>query len=172
MARITPIDEHTNPELTALAADIRKLRNGKVSHLYGTLLNSPPVAAGWLHFLTAVRRETKLAGNYRELAILLVAVINGADYEYQAHIPHALAAGITQQQLDALEGWKKSQAFDARSMAVLAYTDAMTRNVRVDDKVYAAIQEFMDAREIVELTATIAAYNLVSRFLVALEVGH
>jgi AhpD family alkylhydroperoxidase len=171
MARISPIDDKTHPELAALAADIRKLRGGKLSHLYGTLLNSPPVAAGWLQFLTAVRRETRVAGSYRELAILRVALINGADYEYKSHVPHALAEGVTQRQLDALSAWPDSDAFDAKSRAVLAYTDAMTRDVRVSDEVFAAVRGFLDAREVVELTAVIAAYNLVSRFLVALQVG-
>jgi alkylhydroperoxidase family enzyme len=171
MARVSPIDETTHPEVAALAADIRKLRSGNLSHLYGTLLNSPPVAAGWLKLLTAVRWETKLAGNYRELVILLIAVINGADYEYDSHIPHALKEGVTQRQVDALRTWRESDAFDAKTRAVLAYTEAMTRDVHVADDVFAAIREHFDTRGIVELTALIASYNLVSRFLVALKVG-
>ena len=171
MARITPIDEKTNPELTALAAEIRQHRSGNLSHLYGTLLNSPPVAAGWLKLLTAVRWETTIAASYRELAILLIAIINGADYEYTSHVPHALAEGITQRQIDALRTWRDSDAFDANSRAVLAYTEAMTRDVHVSDDVFAAIRGFLDARGIVELTAVIASYSLVSRFLVALKVG-
>jgi AhpD family alkylhydroperoxidase len=171
MARVSPVDDKTHPELAALAADIRKLRSGNLSHLYGTLLNSPPVAAGWLRLLTAVRWETGIAGSYRELAILLVAIINGADYEYTSHVPHALAEGVTQRQIDALRAWRDTDAFDTKSCAVLAYTEAMTRDVHVGDDVFAAIREFLDAREIVELTALIASYNLVSRFLVALKVG-
>jgi Na+/H+-dicarboxylate symporter len=52
------------------------------------------------------------------------------------------------------------------------YADAMTQQVQVPPAVFATVREHFDDRQIVELTATVAAYNLVSRFLVAVEVGH
>ena len=54
---------------------------------------------------------------------------------------------------------------------VLAYTDQMTRGVEVDDEVMERLKECFTDKEVVELTATVAAYNCVSRFLVALDVG-
>jgi len=171
MARVPYIEESEHPELAAEIAEVRKHRHGRLSHLYRTLLNSPPVATGWLTMLTSIRWRTKLPGAYRELAILRVALINDAPYEYKAHIPHALAEGITQQQIDALENWESASVFDENQRAVLAYTDTMTRNVKVPNDVFAGVRRMLDDQEIVELTATIGAYNLVSRFLVALEVG-
>lgn len=55
--------------------------------------------------------------------------------------------------------------------AVIRYTDAMTLNVQVEDEVFGRLKEYFNEKEIVEITATIAAYNCVSRFLVALDVG-
>jgi hypothetical protein len=55
--------------------------------------------------------------------------------------------------------------------AVLAYTDAMTLDVQVLEDVFARLKEQFSEKEVVEITATIAAYNCVSRFLVALDVG-
>jgi alkylhydroperoxidase family enzyme len=57
-----------------------------------------------------------------------------------------------------------------RERAVLAYADAMTRSVQVPDAVFQAVRPYFQDRELVELTATIAAYNMVSRFLEALQV--
>jgi alkylhydroperoxidase family enzyme len=69
--------------------------------------------------------------------------------------PHQVNAGI---QSEALA-------------AVLTYTDAMTLNVTVPDEVFANLNKNFNEQEVVEITATIAAYNCVSRFLVALDVG-
>lgn len=55
--------------------------------------------------------------------------------------------------------------------AVMAYTDAMTRDVRVGEEVFEKLKRYFGKKEIVEITATVAAYNCVSRFLVALDVG-
>jgi AhpD family alkylhydroperoxidase len=171
MARIAYADENQNEEVKALAAQIRKER-GQLHNLYRMLLNSPPVARGWLNLLTAVRQQCKLAGRYRELVIMRVAVINDAQYEYDSHVPLALKEGITQQQIDVLPDWEKSKAFDAADRAVLAYTDSMTKEVHVPDNVFDALKPHFDARELTELTATVAAYNLVSRFLEAVKIDH
>lgn len=170
MARI-PYADDRDPEIAELAAQIRRER-GKMHNLYRMLLNSPPVARGWLNLLTAVRQQSKLAGKYRELTILRVAIVNGADYEYQSHVPHALKAGIPQRQLDALPHWQKSDVFDSAERAVLAYTDSMTKDVHVPDVVFDALRPYFDTRELTELTATIAAYNLVSRFIEAVQIDH
>ena len=55
--------------------------------------------------------------------------------------------------------------------AVLRYTDAMTRDVSVPEGVFQEVKGLFDEREVVEITATVAAYNCVSRFLVALNIG-
>ena len=46
----------------------------------------------------------------------------------------------------------------------------MTRDVHVPDDVFVRVREHLNEREVVELTATIAAYNCVSRFLEALRI--
>jgi 4-carboxymuconolactone decarboxylase len=42
--------------------------------------------------------------------------------------------------------------------------------VAVPDPVFAAVREHLDDRQVVELTALVAGYSMVSRFLVALQV--
>jgi len=169
LPRVPLIDEKADPGLAQLVATIKSERGGKLLRLYQALLNSPPVAEGWLRLFTAIRQKTKLGGRYRELAILRVALLNGADYEYRAHLPFALQEGMSQEQIDAIPGWQLSERFDARERTVLAYTDAMTRGIRVPDAVFAEVARHFDERETVELTATIGGYNLVSRFLVAMQ---
>lgn len=60
---------------------------------------------------------------------------------------------------------------DEQHRAVMAYTDAMTLDVCVPYVVFERLKNSFEEREVVEITATIAAYNCVSRFLVALDVG-
>ncbi len=169
MARLPYGDEHKDPETAQVAEQIRAER-GSLLNLYRMLLNSPPVARGWLNFLTAIRQKASLSGKLRELVILRIALVNGADYEYRAHTPFALKEGLSQEKIDALPNWMESDAFDEFECAVLAYADAMTKNVQVDDGVFDAVSRHLNTQEMTELTATIAAYNLVSRFLEALKI--
>lgn len=168
MARI-PYADVSGPQARPLADQIIAER-GSLLHLYRMLLHSPPVAAGWLRYLTAIRQQSTLPGDVRELVIMRVAVLNGAAYEADQHAPYALEEGVTQVQLDALADWEASALFSDRDRAVLAYTDAMTRYVQVPDPVFQAVRGWFEAQVLVELTATVAAYNMVSRFLEALQV--
>ena len=170
MARL-PEPDLSNPDLIALIARIQEERGGRLLNLYRMLLHSPPLADGWRELMTAIRQRTTLSGRMRELVILHIAVINGADYEFQAHIPFALKEGITQAQIDALKASRIESLSDAER-AVLAYAGAMTVEVRVPDPLFDDVRRQLNTREIVELTATIAAYNMVSRFVEALQIDH
>lgn len=169
MPRVPYIEEADHPELAPLIGRI-KAERGKLLDLYKVLLHSPAVMEGWLALFTAIRQKAKLNGRIRELAIMRVAVLNGARYEYDAHLPFALKEGASQAQVAALPAWPVSPLFDAAERAALAYTDAMTRQVQVPDELFAEVERRFDTQELVELTATIAGYNLVSRFLEAMQV--
>jgi AhpD family alkylhydroperoxidase len=143
---------------------------GSVLHLYQMLLHSPPLAEGWLQYLTAVRQQLDLSGALRELIIMRVALLNGAPYEAEQHAPIALKEGVTQAQLDALAGWADSDVFDDIQRAVLRLTDAMTRDIHFAPEIVADVRRHLGERGTVEAVATVAAYNMVSRFLEALQI--
>lgn len=168
MARIPYAD--TDNQATRPLAQRIVAERGSILHLYQMLLHSPPVAEGWLGYLTAVRQQSTLSGAIREMVIIRVAQINRAPYEADQHMPIARQEGVPTEKLDALAHWDDSPLFDAKERAVLAYTDAMTRHVQVDEAIFAGVAEFFEAQQLVELTATVAAYNMVSRFLEALQI--
>ena len=154
---------------------VRKRRGGELLLLDRMLLHSPPLAAGWNAYLGAVRTQLSIPPKARELAICGVAALNGAEFEYVHHVPHLLKAGGTQAQADALRdvasAVKSAGLFDEADRAVLRLALEMTRDVKVRDDTFAAARRALaSTQQVVELVATIAAYNMVSRFLVALGV--
>ena len=166
--RVPAVAPGSRPELSELEARIMGAR-GRISPLYTVLLNSPELASGWEHLFTVIRQKTSVPPALRELVILRIAVLNGADYEFEAHVPHALAAGMTQASIDRLRA-DDIAAFKGLENLVLRYTDAITRDLRVPDALYAELDKAFDAKTLVELTATIAGYNMVSRFLIAMRI--
>jgi AhpD family alkylhydroperoxidase len=151
---------------------IRVRRGGRLSTLDRLLLHSPPVAEGWNAMLGALRSGTTLPADLRELVVLRVAVLNDAAFEWAAHEPIGRRAGLTGRQLEALRrpDATPEQVWTPVQAAVLAFTDASTRTVAVPGTVFAGVREHLDDRQVVELTAVVAGYAMVSRFLVALEV--
>lgn len=170
MARLPFIDADTPGLDRELVLAVEARRGGQLLNLDRQLLHSAPLARGWNSYLGAIRTGGVLDGGLRELVILLVAVLNRAPYEFLQHAPVARAEGVPQAKLDALRDWRASALFTATERDVLAYAEAMTLTVQVPEPLFAAVRAHFDARTLVELTATIAAYNMVSRFLEALQI--
>lgn len=65
----------------------------------------------------------------------------------------------------------KLDKLDTKHRLAVDYTTAMTRNIDPGEELTDKIRAEFDDKAVVELVATIAGYNMVSRFLVALGVG-
>ena len=169
--RVPLVEPGTRPELAEIEASILAQR-GRISDLYRVLLNSGPLAAGWEAMLTAVRNKSTVPADLRELMILRVAVVNRASYEFDAHVPHAQKAGVSDAKIAAVRETVIGSVFTENEAMVLELADTMTRNIDVPEALMDRLKTKLDARGVVETVATVAAYNMVSRFLVALQIGH
>jgi alkylhydroperoxidase family enzyme len=146
------------------------------------LLHNTAIADGWNSFIGAVRTKNSLPADIKELAISRIAALNNAVHEWNSHGPLTLKAGITKEGMEtartapalekgAGEKVREGGGLGKREWAILDFTDQSTRNVEVDDTVFERVKEHLSEKETVELAVTVAAYNCVSRFLVALDVG-
>lgn len=171
--RIQPITPGTRSELAELEQKIQAER-GRISPLYQVLLHSPAIAKGWEQMLSAVRNYSSLEAGVRELIILRVAVINQAGYEFDAHIPHALEAGVSQVAIDATRNLAAthSEHWGIKQQLAMDVTDMLTREAALSDTLYEQVACHFNEQEQVEMFATVAAYNMVSRFLNAFQIGH
>jgi alkylhydroperoxidase family enzyme len=175
--RIPDWTPERKPQPQELVDSILQRRGGKLLNLDRALLWSEPLARGWNVYLKNVRTGLAASRKLRELGICTVALLTGAHYEYHHHAPDFLAAGGTQAELDALAAFAAAPATAAPGGAltgdaalVVRYAAQMTRDVQVDDALFARLRERFDTTELVEITSAIATYNMVARFLVALGV--
>jgi alkylhydroperoxidase family enzyme len=148
-------------------------RRGAFINLDLALLWSEPLARGWNAMLGAVRREFAVSPRLKELAICTVAQVTGAHYEFTHHAPEYVKAGGPEAVLAKLadpDAAARDPAFSADERLVMRYALAMTRDIKVPDALFGELRARFDDTDLVELTAAIAAYNMVARFLVALEV--
>jgi len=109
----------------------------------------------------------------RELAICVVARLTGAQYEYHHHAPELKQAGATDAQLAVLDDpdvAATSPLYDDLQRAVIRFAIASTREVKIPDRLFDELKQRLPPNELVELVAATATYNMVARFLVALEI--
>ncbi len=177
--RVPAWTQSLKPQPAELVAAIEARRGGALINLDKALLWSEPLARGWNVYLKAVRTELPTDRRLRELAICTVALLTGARYEYHHHAPDFLTAGGKQEQLDALAAHISKDpssavmesALSVVEKIVIQYAAQMTLHVKVQDEVFAQMQQHFDTTALVEITSSIATYNMVARFLVALGIN-
>lgn len=159
-----------------LVASIRKRRGGDLTDLDRLLLHSPAFATGWGELIGRVRGSLDLPPLLRELAMCGVAALTGAEFELHHHAPLYLAAGGSPAQLAALRRLGEDSAlatnplFDLDQQAALALVVEMTRQVKVSDATFARARAVLGSdQKMFELVGVIAAYNMVARILVTMQ---
>ena len=163
--------EPEDPALAAMFAEVRA-RGIPVPNLYRVLGHAPRMLRAWLDMAWPLRLDAKSGRRIRELLILRGAQVSGTRYEWVHHVPMALAAGVKQAQIDALDDeWGSCPLFREPEKVVLRLADEVTRGPGASAECIAALgkQGYSDA-EITELTLTASFYVCVSRFLQSMDV--
>lgn len=171
--RVTPWHERDTPAPpTELLAGMQARRpGGELIGIDRVLLRSFPLATGWNGLLGRVRAEFALSLEYRELIMLRVAVLNKAEFEWGVHYPAYLQAGGTEEKCAAIQAVTVAdETFNREERTLITLTDQSTRQVAVDADVIEELKVLFGEEKTVEAVATVAAYNMVSRFLVALAI--
>ncbi|KAF9063005.1 Alpha/Beta hydrolase protein [Rhodocollybia butyracea] len=186
-SRLVP-GKYPEPKTSLIADKIRDRRGARgLTPLDGTLLHVPPIAEGWNTLLGAVRTKGNLAADVRELMILRVAAINHAAFEWIHHEHVARDAGLTTEQLYVIRDTSSLPSAGILSplqTAALAFAHHSTSSVKIPEDVTFAlaaalrssVSEKSDSESLtqdllVESAAVVASYNMVSRFLVSLDVA-
>ena len=140
----------------------------EVLNIYRALGNTP-VLRNFLRFGNSLLRHGALDPTLREIAILRVAQLTGAAYEWAHHVPIAGQAGVSDEQIASVDAWETSAAFNDRSRAVLRYTEAAA-SLAVTDHIFEDASAHLSESEIVELTLVVGFWGMVARTLTALQV--
>jgi len=170
MARVKLLEKE---EVEPMAREIyQKVEDSgsEVINLFKALAHSPKIFRDFNRLGITLLLKGDLSPRLRELAILRVGNLAGANYEWTKHVPIALEAGASQGQIDDLPNWADSTQFDEQERAVLQYTDEVARNIKASDGTFKKIAEFLSQKEIIELTVTIGYYGMVCRVLETLEI--
>ncbi len=168
--RVTPWHDGEPVDAGLLNAMKARRPGGELIGIDRILLKSFPLATGWNELMVRVRQQFSLSLEYRELIMLRVASLNKAEFEWNVHYPAYLDAGGTAEKAAALEPASVSSLFNETETLLIRLTDQSTHGVVVDADIIDELKRRLGEKETVEAVATVAAYNMVSRFLVALAI--
>lgn len=164
------MDANSDDPIVVSVFNRLKRRWGSVLHLYRVLAWSPELLRAWAPFAWSLRFELAASRKLRELLIVQIAALLGADYEYRHHLHLAQDAGLSDAQLSALPEWRASDRFDEQESLVLALADELALTPGATAETMRRLRATFSERHCVELLVTGAFYCGVARVINSAQV--
>lgn len=168
--RLDPVAVNADDPVLNPVFDVFRNGGRDVPMLYRLLGNSPAMLEAWVGLAWPLRSKPTTSRALRELLIMQIAVLTRASFEWQAHWPAALKAGVTPAQLAALGNWSSSDLFDSPAKAALRCGEEMMANGGASADAVAALRSHFNDGECIELILTLAFYSCVSHVLLTIGI--
>lgn len=133
-------------------------------------LASPELADKAQNLGAFCRFGTSLHPRLSELAILVTGAHWQADYEWFAHAPIGIAAGLSPGAVEAIRKGDTPSGLAADEQLVYAFSQEMWKNRRVSDATYRATVAALGEQSVVELVGVLGYYTLISMTIITFDV--
>ena len=157
--------EKMTPAQRSIAEAIMNGPRGRLNGPFNAWLRSPVLADRLQKVGEYVRFNTSLDKRINEMAILMTAQAWGAQYEWYAHAPLALKAGLDPAVVAAIGAGRKPDNMKDDEAIVWEFTTQLRRDHSVDDAIYARALEKFGEPGIIDLVAVNGYYDVVSMTL-------
>ncbi|MBL8773227.1 MAG: carboxymuconolactone decarboxylase family protein [Phenylobacterium sp.] len=162
--------EAMTPAQKAVADAIQSGPRRSLGGPFNTWLRSPEFADRAQKVGEYIRFRSSLPARLNEFAILITARHWNAKYEWYAHYPLALQAGLKREIAADLAQGRRPAGMAADEAAVYDFATELRRERRVGDRTFGAAKAALGEQGVVDLIAVSGYYDLVSMTLNVAEV--
>ncbi|WP_136635292.1 carboxymuconolactone decarboxylase family protein [Pseudooceanicola onchidii] len=151
-------DDHQREVAEAIAAGPR----GSVRGPLAVWLNRPGLAEKAQELGQYCRYDSSLEPRLSELAILVMARTYAAEFEWYAHKPIAIAAGISEAAVETIRTGGIPDLPDPEESVVYRVARAALDTRQVPDDLYAEAEATLGRDRLVDLVGVLGYYSLIS----------
>ena len=164
--RMAPIPlEKMSEAQRKIANDIMSGPRGGMRGPFNAWLRSPELADRLQKVGEYIRFNSSLDKRVNEMAIIMTAQAWGSQYEWYAHAPLALKAGLDPSIVAAIGAGRKPDKMKDDEAIVWEFTTQLRRDHAVDDETYAKALEKFGEQGLMDLIAVNGYYDVVSMTL-------
>jgi 4-carboxymuconolactone decarboxylase len=139
--------------------------DGHVLNIFATLAHHPKLLKRWLVFGVHVLAKNTLSARDRELLILRTGWKCRSPYEWGQHVVIARAAGITDDEIEAVSVGPDAARWDPFDATLLRAADELHDDSSLSDATWAALSARYDEQQMLDVIFTVGQYHLVSMAL-------
>jgi 4-carboxymuconolactone decarboxylase len=154
-----PADEWDDEARASLSSLVEpEMRNpGDAGNALATMVRHPGLTEVYLPFNTYLLQGSTLPPRIRELLILKVAHDRACAYEWGHHVVLAREAGLSDDEIVAVQNGSLTDEFDRTLMAAV---DELHRQSKISPATWAALGTRLDDRARMDLIFTVGGYGV------------
>jgi len=137
----------------------------KLGGPFGVYMHAPQYGEITQQLGAFVRFKTSIEPRLSEFAILCIARIWRAQYEWHAHAPIAEQAGVSPEAIRDIKAGRAPKKAAKDERAIFDFVQEIHKTRRVSERNYKRVQGFLGDRGVVELVGILGYYTGVSMVL-------
>jgi 4-carboxymuconolactone decarboxylase len=157
-----PSIEELTPEQLRVREEVVAGPRGRMIGPLRAVIHSPELAERWSRLGEFLRYRTVLPRRLNELAIIVTGRRWGAQVEFHVHAAEAIAAGLDPALVEAIRLGQPPLIEDEAEQEIYDYARQIQVTGQVEEATYRAVERRWGVRGVVELTAVIGYYTMVS----------
>jgi alkylhydroperoxidase family enzyme len=126
----------------------------------GVLAHHPELTAAYNQLIRHALYFSTISPRQRELLVLRVAHLRGSPYEWAQHVYQAGVAGISPDEVARVRLGPDADGWTPRERALLSAADELVGTACIGDETYAALSEFLDVQQLMDVVFTVGAYEV------------
>ena len=139
-------------------------------NIFKAMGNNPHVLLAYLRLVNGLWNHCGLDLQTRELVILRSAMNSQSRYEWHQHVRIGRDAGLSDDQILALQSWKDSDAFDQQEKTLFAYVDQFAGDGVPSQESHDAMAAAFGESTTAAVAILVPFYQMTARFLAAMDV--
>jgi 4-carboxymuconolactone decarboxylase len=153
------------PSIESLPQEIKEIVQAFPLNVFLMQANAPASFKGLCELACSILFESEFDPRKREIAVLRVARVTDANYEWTHHVAIAKQHGVTEEQIEKIKTEDTVTSLGDECNLLCRVADEISRNVRLSDEALTKILSCYGVRGATELILCVSYFNFVSRFL-------
>ena len=153
------------PDMESLPPGIKEAVESLPLNVFRMAANAPasfPTLAG---LARSILSESLFDPRKREIAVLRVARVTNANYEWTHHVAVARQCGVTEDEIERIKAEDPVTSLGEEENLLCRVADEISLEVRLSDEALSQILDRYGVREATELILCVSYFNMVSRLL-------
>ncbi len=131
----------------------------QVGDMLATFARHPRLTRAYLTFNVHLLMRNSLPPRFVETVVLRTAVCRGREYLWNHHVPLALRAGLTDEDLGAIRAGEAHAELDS---AIIAAVDELHESSVITDATWRALCAHLDEKQLMDLVFTAGGYGVLA----------